>query len=187
VELRSDLFEVLERLSRGRDAGESVLLSPRAREPLRPDRLSKIARTALIRGGMDDVTLRSLRMDCQLRAGGEAQVVRYVQQNGYVTATALAELLGVSKKTAFARLKLLLRRGKLTRVGIRYYLPGTVVPADRQCGAVLAYLHQTGGAYRGDITELLHIGSSQCSLLLRRMVADGEICHEKQRYYIKDA
>ena len=47
-------------------------------------------------------------------------------------------LLRVSKNTAYNRLRQMVARGKLTKVGNRYYLPSTVVPPEDQEQAILA-------------------------------------------------
>ena len=187
VELRSDLLGALQELGRGKPDDAHVILSPRAHKPVQQDRLSKLARAALIRGGLDNVTLRDLRMDYELRTGGEDTVIHYIQKHRSITRNELMDLLHISKKTAYSRLKLLTQREKLVRIGTRYYLPNTVIPPEKQRRMVLMYLRETGVAYRGDIAELLHLEPAQCSVLLKHMVDSGEIDHKKQKYCIKGA
>lgn len=45
---------------------------------------------------------------------------------------------------------------RLIRVGGKYYLPGTVVPPQRQEAAVLEYLEREGFAYRQDVFDEKH-------------------------------
>ena len=54
----------------------------RGGRPYDRTRLSKLARTALVKGGLDDVTLRDLRLDYDLRVGGENQVLDLVRRRG---------------------------------------------------------------------------------------------------------
>ena len=163
-------------------ASGPALRAPRSGRAYEWTRLSKLVRAALVRGGLDDLTLRDLRMDCQLRTGGESQILTLARRCGSVTRAQVAELMGVSKSAAYDRLHQLVCRGKLTQVGARYYLPEAVVPPERHEAAVVSYLEREGFAYRQDIAELLHIQPKQCTLVLRRLVEAGELVQSGQRY-----
>lgn len=161
-----------------------VVTAPRSGRPYDRTRLSKLARAALIRGGLDDVTLRDLRVDCEVRGGGEPQVVAYLRRRGSITRNEAMELLGVSRTTAYNRLKQMVKRGRLTQVGARYYLSEAVVPPESQRAVILEYLSKEGFAYRQDIARLLHIDPRQCRPILRRLIDQGEIVQERQRYLL---
>ena len=90
--------------------------------------------------------------------GGENQVLDVVRRQGSITRNEVMALLRVSKNTAYNRLRQMVARGKLTKVGNRYYLPSTVVPPEDQEQAILAYLSEAGFAYRQDIARVLRIG-----------------------------
>ena len=166
---------------------QEVVTAPRSGRKLDRTRLSKLARAALVRGGMDDVTLRDLRVDCEIRVGGENQVISWVRRHQYITRNQAMELLGVSRTTAYNRLKQMVQRGKLTQIGTRYYLFGQVVPPEEQPRVILEYLSREGFAYRQDIAQLLHVDVRQCRPILRRMVESGQIVQDKQRYTLKQA
>lgn len=188
VALTSGVASMLEELRRRAPAGsEHVVTAPRSGRALDRTRLSKLARSALVRGGMDDVTLRDLRVDCEIRVGGENQVTDYVRRHRSITRAQAMELLGVSRTTAYNRLKQMVQRGKLTQVGARYYLRGEVVPPEEQSRVILEYLTREGFAYRQDIARLLRIDPRQCRPVLRRMLDQGQIVQEKQRYLLKQA
>ena len=159
-----------------------VLTAPRSRQPYDRTRLSKLVRAALIRAGLDNLTLRDLRVDCALRSGGEGRILSHARRQGWVTRNDVCALLNVSRATAYNRLKQLVSRGRLTQVGARYYLPERVVPPERQEAAVLDYLEREGFAYRQDVARLLGIGPGQCRPLLQRMLARGTIVQDRQRY-----
>ena len=72
------------------------------------------------------------------------------------------------------------------RIGGKYYLPGSVVPPERQLEAIRAYLGQAGFAYRQDIVSLLNIRPKQCTLLLRRLVDAGELVQSGQKYFLPE-
>lgn len=93
-------------------------------------------------------------------------------------------LLRVSKNTAYNRLRQMVARGKLTKVGNRYYLPSTVVPPEDQEQAILAYLSEAGFAYRQDIARVLRIGPRQCWPILQRMLAEHQIAKDGQKYIL---
>ena len=185
VSLTSGVHSVLKDLRAASPDSVYVLTAPRSGQPYDRVRLSKLVRTLLIRAGMDNVTLRDLRLDCAARTGGEDQVMAYLRKHQSVTRNQVMELLGVSKTAAYTRLKQMAKRGKLTQVGARYYLKGNVVPPERQAEAILEYLAKEGFAYRQDIARLLRIDPGQCRPILQKMVAAGQIIQERQRYEVK--
>lgn len=187
VPLPSGVLAVLQEL-RDRTAPrpeDFILRAPRSGQPYDRTRISKVVRSALIRGGLDNVTLRDLRMDCSIRSSGEGQVVAHLRRNGSITRAEAMELMHVSKTTAYNRLKQMVKRGKLTQVGAKYYLKDTVVPPEQQREAILDYLSKEGFAYRQDIARLLKIDPRQCRPILQKMIADGEIIQQRQRYVLK--
>lgn len=185
VSLTSGVHSVLKDLRAASPDSVYVLTAPRSGQPYDRVRLSKLVRMLLIRAGMDNVTLRDLRLDCAARTGGEDQVMAYLRKHQSVTRNQVMELLGVSKTAAYTRLKQMAKRGKLTQVGARYYLKGNVVPPERQAEAILEYLAKEGFAYRQDIARLLRIDPGQCRPILQKMVAAGQIIQERQRYELK--
>lgn len=184
VPLSGGAKKVLEDLARQEGREGFVLTAPRSGLPYDRTRLSKLVRAALVRAGLDDLTLRDLRVDCALRSGGEGQILSQARRQGWTTRNEVASLLNVSRTTAYNRLKQLVSRGRLTQVGARYYPPEHVVPPEKQEDAVLGYLEREGFAYRQDVARLLGIGVSQCRPLLQRMLAQGRILQQRQRYIL---
>lgn len=178
--LPADVSSMLGKVKRGDDP--HVLLSPRARNPYDPARLSKLVRAALVKAGLDDVTLRDVQQDYTLRAGGREQVTDYIRAHGSITRKEAAALLGVSGGTAYNRLKALVKQDVLVQVGMRYYLPDTVVPPERQEAEILGYVSREDFAYRQDVARLLGIGPRQCEPILKRMAARGLLSQKNQRY-----
>lgn len=188
VELSDALVSLLAELRQeGGGPADTVIRAPRSRAAMRPDRLSRITRTALVRAGLDDLSLRDLRQDYALRAGGEERILRYAREHGFITRNALMELFQISKPTAYRRLAQLTERGRLVRVGTRYYLPAAVVPPEEQYPVIRAYLLREGGAYRQDLARLLHVEPKQCSVILRRLVEEGKLQRDKYRYTLREA
>lgn len=186
IPLTGETKEALDALAAREGREGYVLTVPRSRRPLDLTRLSKLARAALVRAGLDDLTLRDLRADCRMRSGGEGQLLAQARARGWITRNEAGELLGVPRAAAYRLLKRLSERGKLTRVGARYYPSGTVVPPERHEAAVLEHLERQGFVYRQDVARLLGIGVGQCRPLLRRMLEDGEIVQRRQRYLLND-
>jgi len=188
VQLTSGVLKILTQLRQELPSSAAyVVTAPRSGNPFDRTRLSKLVRATLIHGGLDNVTLRDLRLDCDIRIGGENQVVAYVREHQGVTRNEAAELLDVSKTTAYNRLKQMVRRGKLTQIGARYYLHDTVVPPERQTQVILEYLTKEGFAYRQDIARLLQIDPRQCRPILKRMIDEGKIVQDRQKYTLKEA
>ena len=158
-----------------------VLLLPNSRKPMDQPRLSKIVRTALIRGGLEHVNLGDLCRDARQKAE-ETRLLAYAAQKGTVSRGEVMALLDLSKAAAYQRLRQLASQGKLVRVGGKYYPAGQVVPPAEQYEVICAFLEESGPAYRQDLASLLHIGARQCGLILRHMVEDGRLRQTGQRY-----
>ena len=184
VPLAGGVLSVLQELREQEPEAEWVLTAPRSGQPYDRTRLSKLVRAALIRAGLDNVTMRDLRLDCGLRAGGEGQIMALVRRKHSVTRNDVVTLLKVSRTTAYNRLKQMVKRGRLTQVGARYYLPQEVVPPEKQDKAIVDYLAQEGFAYRQDIARLLGIEAVQCRPILQRLVTAGQITQDRQRYLL---
>ena len=185
VPLTGGVLGVLRDLRETDSSASYVVTAPRSGRPYDRTQLSRLVRTALVRGGMDDVTLRDLRMDCAIRTGGENEVVAYLRRNRSITRRETAELLGISSAAAYYRIQQMVARGRLAQIGARYYLRESVVPPEQHEGAILDYLTRDGFAYRQDIARLLKIDPRQCRPILQRMIAAGQITQERQRYTLK--
>ncbi len=185
VVITSALRRILEEEYRRRLPEEDphVLLTEQSRKPLDLPRLSRLTRAALIRGGLERVTLRDLKRD-DCRDMEDDRILQRALEQGFVSRGDVSEVLGLSKTATYARLRRLTEHGRLVRVGGKYYLPGTVVPPERHREVILEYLAEAGFAYRQDIVELLHIQPKQCSLVLRRMVEEGTLIQLGQRYFL---
>lgn len=185
VPLTNAVRRLLERARSARAPGDDphVLLSPRSRRPMDLARLSRLVQTALIRGGLEDVTLRDIRAAGERREDDRA-LLEHARVHGAVTRRDAMRLLGLSDTAAYARLHRLAEAGELEAVGKKYYLPGTVVPEDRQWEAVSAYLREAGFAYCQDLARVLRVSRRKTAAVLRRMVADGRLTQFEKRYYL---
>ncbi|MBQ5799218.1 MAG: tyrosine-type recombinase/integrase [Oscillospiraceae bacterium] len=160
---------------------EGFVIATRTGRPFDRARLSRLVRAALVEAGMDNVTLRDLRrLGTQ---GQEAAFLNMAQRSG-VTLRQVREALDIEDAAARHLAQRLCRRGALTRLGTRYYAAGSVVPPQEQEKAIVEYLAQEGFAYRQDIARLLHISPPQCRGILGRLVAQGKIALQEQRYYL---
>ena len=166
-------------------ADPHVLLTPRSQRPFDQPRLSKIVRTALIRGGLEHVTLGDLCRE-EKRTDQDACLLALAVEKGRISRGQVMELLGVSKVAAYGRLRRLTATGELVRVGTKYYPAGQVVPPEEHYAVIRTYLEENGTAYRQDLAALLRIGPRQCSLILRHMVATGQLEQAGQRYRLPD-
>ena len=104
------------------------------------------------------------------------------QQRLYLTGEDAAELLDISKEAAGRCLRRLAERGKLSRLGHRYYasLPQNLSRTIRR------HIAQQGFAYRQEIAQLLGVEERQCSTLLRRMAEKGELVLRDRKYFLPE-
>ena len=166
-----------------RQAGDDphVLLSVNSRRPMDQPRLSKLVRTALIRGGLENVSLGDLCRE-ERREGEDARLLAYAAEKGTISRGEAMSILGLSKVAAYERLRQLTESGRLVRVGTKYYPAGQVVPPEEQYGVIRDFLTQSGPAYRQDLAALLHIGDRQCALILKHLVDAGQLVRVGQQY-----
>lgn len=159
-----------------------LLRSP-AGKPLGLSTLSRLARRTLEEGGLSGVTLRSLRRG--LREDQEADLLRLAEKNRFVTCADAQALWDLGAEAAAGRLGRLAERGKLRRLGNRYYaaLPS---PGER-LSLIRGYLEEAGFAYRQDIARLLGMEARQCSAELRALVEQGELRLEGRKYTLPGA
>ena len=126
---------------------------------------------------------------CQGRGMGRLMMARFMEAVS-ASGAELAEAAFVLDGPAQIPAANLLRgagfreAGELEAVGKKYYLPGTVVPEDRQWEAVSAYLREAGFAYCQDLARVLRISRRKTAAVLRRMVADGRLTQFEKRYYL---
>lgn len=171
------------RQARAPEDDPHVLLSPLSRRPMDLARLSKLVQTALIRGGLEQVTLRDIRAAGERREDDHT-LLEWTRARGSITRRDVMELLDLSDTAAYFRLHRLVERRELEQVGRKYYLPGTVVPEDKQWEVISGYLREAGFAYCQDLAELLHISKRKTAGVLRRMVRDGRLLQFEKRYYL---
>ena len=167
------------------DDDPHVLLSPNSRRPVDQPRLSKLVRTALIRGGIEHVGLGDLCRQ-ERREVDNARLLELAESQDAITRRDAMSLLNLSEAAAYERLRQLTVQGRLVRVGRKYYPAGQVVPPDRQYDVIRVFLERCGSAYRQDLAALLHIGNRQCALILRHMVEDGRLVRVGQQYYLPE-
>ena len=158
-------------------AQDRVLLTPGTGKPMDLARLSTVIRTALIRGGLEQLSLGDLsRLS---RRGSQRQtVLARLSAVGSLTREEVMDLLGVSKSAALKLLNQLRQDGAVVRIGGCYYPAGAVVLPEDQSAAVTAYLAAHGTAVRKELAE----PPAQCTALLRRMADRGELLLTGKRY-----
>ena len=162
-------------------AQDRVLLTPGTGKPMDLARLSTVIRTALIRGGLGDVDLRTLYTWAVHLEGGKT-LISYAKEHGFLTRENAMELLHISKATAWRQLMALQESQQLIRIGTRYFPPESIVPPEEQYSTVINYIKEHGTAQRRELTELLNIVPTQATYILRNMVSDGKLILDGKRY-----
>lgn len=177
--LTQALCRSLREVEKGRGTDPHVLRST-AGKGMDAAYLSRLTGALLRREGLEGVTLRQVRRG--LREDQESALLRLAQQRLYLTREDAAQLLDLSGEAAGKCLRRLAERGKLHRLGNRYY--ESLLPDFS--GAIRDYIAQNGFAYRQDIAHLLGIEERQCGVLLRRMAQRGELVLRDRKYFLPD-
>lgn len=177
------LKRLLQQVKDGRSptADPHVLLTPNSQKPYDAPRISSVAKTALIRAGIEHVTLDTL-VKKKRRKTGEEKILRMCESGDGITRHDVEALLQVTERQAYEKLCRLAEQGSLVKVGTKYYRAGTVVPPEDHYEQISAYLKEAGAAYRKDLADLLHLEAKQCSWILRKFVEEGKLTRVGQRY-----
>ena len=158
-----------------------VILSPKAKTAYRYEHLSAVIKTALVKKGLGPVNLKVLSLAEKNKAEDE-KVISYLQEHPFITRKQADRLLGTTQHPTYTVFLRLAQRGKLVRVGDRYYLAGTVIPPEQHRQAICGYLKDVKSAAVSDIADLLHIEKRACAWILHGMVEEGLISLSGQIY-----
>lgn len=169
---------------REREADPHVLLTPMAQKGYEATRLSRVLRTALIRGGVD-MTLQDIIND-KKRNDSDYPIIQIVAKYNGATRNQIMKELSLSQSQFYNRAERLVERGELVRVGQKLYLPGTVVAPEDQYEVIRAHLETVSGAVRSDLADLLNVSGNQCGVILRALVEEGKLKHIGHVYSLPD-
>ena len=158
-----------------------VFVAPTTGRPMDQARLSVLCRTAMIRGGLEDFSLRILAAWTHARQIDSA-ILQRAEELGFLVREDVIQLLNVSGKTAWSYLDRMANSGKIVKVGVRYYPQGSVVAPENQLDTIRAYLSEHDVGSRQDFVELLHIAPHQATHILQGMVKRGELVRDGKRY-----
>ena len=162
-----------------------VFIAPATGNPIDQSRLSVLCRTAMIRGGLEGFSLRSLAA----WAGNkqiEDVLLRGAEEQGYLVRDTAAALLHVTPRTAWEHLNRLSRNNRLTKVGVRYYPAGKAVAEADYLPILRAYIQKEGTAGRQALAEQLRIDPKQATHILKGMVDRGELELVGKRYRLPE-
>ena len=162
-----------------------IFVAPTTGSPMDQSRLSVVSRTAMIRGGLEGFSLRTLCVwakDSQV----EKKIVQLAAERGSLVRNDVAELLGVSARTAWVYLDRLASSGKLTKVGVRYYPVGSATPPEDQLAVLRTYLEEHGVGSRQEFARLLGVTPQQATHILQGMVARRELVLVRKHYYLPE-
>lgn len=173
-------------LARQKDAPTNrVFIAPATGNPIDQSRLSVLCRTAMIRGGLEGFSLRSLSVWAHNKQM-EDVLLRGAEEQGYLLRDTAAALLHVSPGTVWEHLNRLSKAGRLTRVGVRYYPAGNTVAEADYLPILRAYLQKEGTAGRQALAEQLRIDPKQATHILKGMVDRGELVLTGKRYRLPE-
>ena len=164
---------------------DRVFIAPATGNPIDQSRLSVLCRTAMIRGGLEGFSLRSLAA----WAGNkqiEDVLLRGAEEQGYLVRDTAAALLHVTPRTAWEHLNRLSRNNRLTKVGVRYYPAGKAVAEADYLPILRAYIQKEGTAGRQALAEQLRIDPKQATHILKGMVDRGELELVGKRYRLPE-
>ena len=162
-----------------------VLLTEKSQKPMDSAYLSKRMRTVLIRGGVEDVTIRNIRKTTEKEVEKMRILTLAEGKTGIVRADVI-DGLRLSASAAHDRLKELVEDGALVQVYSKYYLPRMVLPPEQQEDALRNYIREHGKATTDELVELLHLERRQCVRILNRMAEEGKLRREGKAFLLPE-
>lgn len=170
-------------LAKRRRSRTFVLTVPKTGRAYPPERISRLAREAMIRAGLDRMSLKDLNR-AYARAEAVKKLTACIQRSGPVKRSQVSALLDLPDQAAGRVLRGLCEDGLLEPVGLKYYLPGTVVPTEEQRARILRLLERERSASCAAFAVALGTDVRQCGTFLHRMVQDGDIVRVGKRYQL---
>ncbi len=162
-----------------------VFVAPTTGHPIDLSRISVVSRTAMIRGGLERFSLRTLYLWAAAQRTREILTTQAEKQGSLVREDVM-KLLHVSENTAWTYLSRLADSGWLEKVGVRYYPKGSVVAPENQLAVIEGYLKEHEIGSRQVFVELLHITPHQATNILKHMVERGELIRVGKRYRLPE-
>ena len=162
-----------------------VFVAPTTGHPVDLSRVSVVSRTAMIRGGLEHFSLRTLCSWAAAQRVAET-LTAHAEKQGSLVREDVMKLLHVSENTAWTYLNRLADSGRLEKVGVRYYPKGSVVAPENQLVVIEDYLKKHGIGSRQAFVELLHITPHQATNILKHMVERGELIRIGKRYRLPE-
>ena len=179
IRLRRMLQEARQR--RKDPAEPQVLTAPGTGRPMDQSRISVVTRTAMIRGGLEGFSLRSLTAWAKEQRVNRA-LTEQAEEQGWLERADVVRLLGVSPRTAWTHLDRMAREGRLVKTGARYYPAGRAASPAEQPEILRDYLKAHGTCRRQDVTRLLGIAPHQATHLVQGLVRGGVLVREGKTY-----
>ena len=173
-ELLAVLRAERQRRADGDDA--HVLLSPRARKPIRADRLSVVMRSFLLRNGVE-ARWSDIGRETEAESVNR-KITDYCASHNGISLRECMALLDMTSAEAFRRIDRLVAAQRLKRSGRRYYLSEDVIAPEDYEDAIISYIKHSGSASRIEVKNLLHIGERTAWKILTRMVKNGTLKKE---------
>jgi len=188
IEMTGIVYQLLKETyeSRSSDADPHVLLTPRAKNPFDPDRLSVVTRTALMRGGLGKLHVATLPRTSASDKLNE-KLLAFMQTRRFITRHDLVRELGLSWNRAYEVLRYAVDRNQITKIGTRYYLAGTVVKPEDHYSVIRDLIVEDGAATISEINKRLGTEHKAAWWIVNTFVEQGKLVRDGQKYVLPSA
>ena len=178
LEVSEELLAVLraERQRRAEGDDAHVLLSPRARKPIRADRLSVVMRSFLLRNGVDE-RWSDIGRETEAESVNQ-KITDYCASHNGISLRECMALLDMTSAEAFRRIDRRVAAQSLKRSGRRYYLSEDVIAPEDYEDTIINHIKRSGSASRMEVKDLLHIGERTAWKTLTKLVKNGTLKKE---------
>jgi len=114
----------------------------------------------------------------------EDKLLDYLKKNGSADHNTLKSALNFSDKEILLLLKNCRMKGKIVRVGVRYFLPETIVKREKQKEVILEYVKNKQPVTSAELTKILGlVDRRQIFAVINPMLQAGELIRASKNNY----
>lgn len=167
-----------------------LLLTENTKKPFDYPYLYKSVQKALIRNGLYDLSLIDLYNDYLKRHNAPHEskddaLLAYLMDHRFTDYETTKNALGFSSEETSLLLKSCKDSGEIIQVGLRYFLPGTVVSPERHHEVILNYVAKNQPVTSNELSELLGLADRrQIFPIIKPLLSSGELIRKSVNKYV---
>jgi len=120
----------------------------------------------------------------ELLTPSEGELLDYLRENNSADCKTLKTVLGLTEKELSLLLQDCQDKGKVIRVGFKYFLSNTIVPREKQRELILEYVKKNQPVTSASLTELLGLAERrQIYWVIKPLLKSGKLVRVSKNQY----